>query len=88
MEPTLKYKFFDVIHECESDSGKTQVYCVQGRSGMLGIIQWYGPWRAYCFHPNDDTVWSVGCLNDINAAIKAITERRKVIAAHADGGAK
>lgn len=80
-EQTLKYKYFNVVHQGESDTGKTQVYHVESaRGGLLGVIGWYGPWRAYCFFPMNGTVWSVGCLNDINAAIDEITKRKAAIA--------
>lgn len=34
---------------------------------LLGIVKWYGPWRKYCFFPNqaNSTVFDAVCLQDI-----------------------
>jgi hypothetical protein len=41
---------------------------------LLGYIRWYSPWRQYCFFPHSDTVYSAGCLNDINNFIHFLGE--------------
>lgn len=48
---------------------KTDVWHVlNNRSGgLLGIIQWYGPWRQYCLFPEPDCVFNNTCLADITA---------------------
>lgn len=50
---------------------KTDVYLVYSRSSMdeLGEIKWYAPWRQYCFFPSEETIWSKGCLNEVNSLI-------------------
>jgi len=61
---------------------KTQVWDVLTTSGgvRLGTIRWYGPWRQYCFMPDPDaeTVFSAGCLQDIESHIKQLMTERKV----------
>ena len=42
--------------------------CVNKRDkSALGRIEWYRPWRQYCFttHTNNECVFSDGCLKDI-----------------------
>ena len=53
---------------------KTKVYEVisQLHGFRLGIIQWYGAWRQYCFFPEESTIYSKGCLEEINNFIKLI----------------
>ncbi len=65
--------------ERTGDKRSTGVWQVKSRrvGNCLGIIQWYGPWRQYCFFPFDNTIWNPGCLNDVFAFIKAETEKRK-----------
>lgn len=31
----------------------------------LGYIEWYVPWRQYCYYPMNDLVFSVSCLREI-----------------------
>jgi hypothetical protein len=65
MEKTYKY-----IHIKEYEkipNRKTKVYAVINNASnyVIGYIEWYPAWRQYCFCPKGDTVYSVGCMNDI-----------------------
>jgi len=57
---------------------KTNVYAVYNKKSgvLLGIIKWYGSWRQYCFFPFDDTIYSRGCMNDINNYINKLMKNR------------
>jgi len=61
---------------------KTQVWDVLTTSNgvLLGTIRWYGPWRQYCFMPETDaeTVFSAGCLQDVEAHIRQLMNERRV----------
>ncbi len=61
------YIEFDIIAE----KPKTMVWAVRNISSqvIIGYIKWYPAWRQYCFFPEADTIFSVGCLNDINKFI-------------------
>lgn len=50
-----------------SDSGKTRTWSVDhvNDGGNLGWIQWYAPWRKYCFYSNDSCLYDAACLMDI-----------------------
>lgn len=53
------------------------VIVVSKRSGtVLGEIAWYGRWRQFCFYPAEDTVFNVGCLDDIEDMIAELHAER------------
>jgi hypothetical protein len=56
-----------------------RVWVTSKRSGStLGQIAWHGPWRQYCFWPERNTLFNVGCMDDIKAKIgELMAERRK-----------
>jgi len=41
---------------------------------LLGKIKFYGRWRGYQYYPtiNDQTILSIGCMNDIIEYIKSL----------------
>jgi len=73
------YKFFRVVR-CPLDPGrKTRVYEVVNLSSncLIGTISWYASWRQFVLTPVHNSVWSKGCLADIQDAIaKAEKERQ------------
>lgn len=46
-------------------------------NNVLGEIKWNPKWRQYCFYPTNETIFSVGCLNDINNKITELMNERK-----------
>lgn len=58
---------------------KTGVWmCFSKRTGdELGLVQWYAPWRRYCYYPTTHTVYSDGCLTDIADFIDRLMKKRK-----------
>ncbi len=60
-------------------TGKTEVYDILSKSSgfILGHIRWYSPWRQYCFWPSSQTVFNVGCLQDIQTFIAELMAERK-----------
>ena len=59
---------------------RTGVYTVISRDydNTLGIIKWHGPWRQYVFWPRPNTLWSIGCLEEINQFIAELMESRRI----------
>jgi len=57
---------------------KTGMWRVESRNHgfLLGMIQWNGQWRQYCFFPEVQTVWSEGCLRDLADFMKSIKSYR------------
>ena len=63
----------------EEQKPKTVVVGVHNRltGERIGKIAWYGPFRAYVLYPNEDTVWSAGCLAEAVVEIdRMMVERR------------
>lgn len=58
---------------------KTMIWEVTSRSSsaVLGEIKWFGRWRQYCFWPFSNTVFNVGCLEDIQHFIEQLMEMRR-----------
>jgi hypothetical protein len=62
-----KYKF--IYFE---QNGNTWL-CKNNKSkGLLGKIEYYSPWRQYCYFPLTQAVYSDGCLSDIADFIKQL----------------
>lgn len=69
-----RYKY---IHFVETRKlPKTKVYaCVNNNSNeRIGLLKWHGAWRQYCFFPEFNTVYSLGCLNDIAEFMRQLRE--------------
>jgi len=60
---------------------KTVVFEVQTKSDQtrLGLIKWFGRWRQYVFFPEPETVFSKGCMADINSFIEHLMQNHKQI---------
>ena len=43
----------------------------------LGTIAWHGPWRQYVFEPKPNTIWSAGCLRDVEEKLAGLREEMK-----------
>jgi len=60
---------FRFIHftETANPGRKTKIWvCYTNSTDMpLGIVQWYSPWRQYCFYPTNTLVLSADCLRDL-----------------------
>ena len=75
---TLNYQFFTVQELPLMLGRKTHKYEVRSRHGdLLAMILWYGPWRQFVLSPTARTVWSSGCLADVQDAIEKIEAERK-----------
>jgi hypothetical protein len=68
--------FFAVVQE---EKPKTKVYAILPRShyDRIGIVKWYPQWRQYCFFPENETVWSRKCLEELAGFINDLMEKRK-----------
>jgi len=75
----LKTKYKYIEFELLEDKDKTSVWeCLSINSPVrLGIVKWYSHWRQYCYFPDENTVYSKGCLEDINDFITQLMLERK-----------
>jgi hypothetical protein len=67
MEDIMKTEYKYIYFVKLTERPKTSVYaCMNSRSGTaIGLVRWYGPWRQYCFFPEPNCVFNVGCMDDI-----------------------
>ena len=73
--------------------GKTKKFDVISKSSeyILGYIDWYNPWRQYCFtvYPDGETVFNSTCLELITNFLKDINvEHKKNLPPRKRGGCK
>ncbi len=68
----LQFRYFTVEPLPKEPHRKTRDWNVLNKlhGTLLGVIAWYGPWRSYCLHTVGGVVFSTGCLDDIEKAIK------------------
>ncbi len=61
--------------EVPNGKKKTKNISVISKDGFqLGNIKFWGAWRQYTFHPNEDTLFDAKCLNEIIEKIDAMNE--------------
>lgn len=65
--------------EIDNAKGKTKVWRVASKESdaFLGTVKWHGPWRKYCFFPNEDTLFEEDCLEDIAKFLQGLKAERK-----------
>jgi len=75
----MKTQYTYIHFELLGDTGKTTRWCCRNTrsNSVLGGIYWNGAWRQYCFHPFPETVFSSGCLEDIQDFIGQLMEQRR-----------
>jgi hypothetical protein len=44
---------------------------------ILGHVEWYDPWKKYCYCPGEGQVYSIECLRDIAEFIESIPKKGK-----------
>ena len=44
---------------------------------VLGFVKWNPAWRQYCFFPHEETVFSVGCLREIENLVEGLNKKHK-----------
>ena len=73
----LKTEYKYIKFEKIADKPKTSVYiCLSKKNITLGYVRWNPSWRQYCFFPLGNTLFSKGCLEDINDFITNLMQRR------------
>ncbi len=77
MKTEYQYIYIRFVQKV-SALGITSIWnCLNAKSGgQIGKVAWYSPWRSYCFFPCPDTVYSAGCLADIQDFIGQLMRER------------
>ncbi len=59
---------------------KTDIIIIKSLSGgyILGRIQWFGRWRQYCFFAENNTIWNLGCMEDVYEVLCNLKAERKL----------
>jgi hypothetical protein len=59
---------------------KKLVYLCGNKSGEdLGRVEWYGPWKQYCFVDTCNGIYSQSCMNDIANFLSQLNVSKKAI---------
>ena len=68
--------FLTFERQPDEPSRKTAIVRVLQKSSgqVLGTIRWYGAWRQFAFYPAATTLYSAGCLEDINMSIRELMD--------------
>ena len=71
-------KYKHIYFEEITSRGKTKVWICWNNSGeILGVINWYAPWRQYCFDSNN-VIMSKSCLLDVADFLEKIKNERNI----------
>ena len=75
----LNSEYLTIQYAGDSPSGKTSTWeVIAVRNGaLLGVVRWFGRWRQYAFFPEPGTIYSAGCMADVEAFIsEQMADRR------------
>ena len=66
MKTRYKYIYFEKDVITKNSNHPMWLCCNNKTDIQLGKIEWYAPWRQYCFEAHDElVVFSKSCLQDI-----------------------
>ena len=76
---TTEYEFIYMRQLPKPAKRKTFIWTVYNKrsNATLGEISWYPPWRQYAYLPTGFTVYSAGCLADIQHFIEQLKEKHE-----------
>lgn len=71
---------FLLFGEATVEGRKTKTWNVRSAMGgnLLGMIEWWAPWRRYTFKPLAGTVFDAACLRELFAFCSQQTEQHAV----------
>lgn len=77
MNTKYKYFHFDLARPIQLKQKTQTWFCVSNSDdSFLAVIKWFPRWRQYCFFPEEGTVFSQSCLEDINNFLNQLKEIR------------
>lgn len=77
MKTGMSFKYIEF--RVAGQKPKTTVWDILNKNSgdRIGQVRWYANWRQYCFLPDEECVFSVGCLQDIIMFIQTEMSKRK-----------
>ena len=73
----MKYKYIRFDDYSVKGQKTKRFMCMNRNHGsLLGEVKWLAGWRQYCFFPQSSTVFSKGCMEDINDFIAKLMAER------------
>lgn len=67
-----KYDYFRLIKTDEKFGNKNIYQLVKESGDVLGFLFWYTRWNEWVMESKNGVIWSDGCLDDVQDAIKQI----------------
>lgn len=64
MKTEYKHLIFDLI-SVDHEKRKVVYLCSNRSNEELGKVEWYEPWKQYCYFDACNAVYSQSCLKDI-----------------------
>ncbi len=73
-------EYLTFVNAAQPLGHKTKVVEVRSKNtnDALGIIKWWPAWRQYCFFPEEGTVWSIQCMDDVRNFVWNLKQRHDV----------
>ena len=70
-----KYMTFELADRKPKTTGWN---VVNNKSGaLLGIVEWYGPWRQYVFEAIDQPIFNNACLEELVAFLTDLNNKQR-----------
>ena len=70
-----KYKYFSFEKAYVKSNESPYWFCTSKSSNYpLGVVKWFPDWKQFCFFPEEETVFSTGCLNDVVDFVTQLNE--------------
>ena len=70
-----EYKYLTFV-EIES-TGKTKRYTALSDDTVVGNVQWYVPWRKYCYNSLNGVIYDASCLADVQDFLNQLMQEHK-----------
>jgi len=68
-----RYQFFTISETSEEAFSRPTFSVTNNSSGtQIGMIGWYPRWKQFVFFAESNTVWSAGCLADVQGFLNAL----------------
>lgn len=75
MKTHYKYFYFEIAKPQTLKDEEHYWFCINNDAEtFLGIVNWFPRWKQYCFFPEEEVVFSAGCLIDVVDFVTQLNE--------------